>query len=344
MNEQKIHTYTFHVNGMHCKACEHLVESELGVLDTVASVHANLSGQTVQVSGVFEEKTETEIAELLTASVAVHGYTVSTEKGVQEKKWSEFLVAFPIAIVFLGVFVFLQKTGLVHFVGTDTMTYGTVFVIGIIASLSSCMAVVGGLLLSLSATFAKEGNSVIPQTLFHGGRIVSFFLLGGVIGMLGTAFTLSAGATFVLDMAIGIVMLILGFNLLDVYQRTRGFQIAMPRFISRHAFRVSKLNHTLTPLLAGVATFFLPCGFTQSMQLYALGTGGFLNGGLTMLAFALGTFPVLALISASSLSIQESPKKGIFFKTAGLIVIAFALMNIINSFVIMGALSPVFTF
>ena len=63
-----------------------------------------------------------------------------------------------------------------------------------------------------------------------------------------------------------------------------------------------------------------------------------------MLAFAFGTLPVLALISFSSFSIQQSAKAGIFFKSAGLIVILFALFNLINSFVIVGLIPPVFNF
>ena len=101
---------------------------------------------------------------------------------------------------------------------------------------------------------------------------------------------------------------------------------------------------SIAALLVGVATFFLPCGFTQSMQLYTLTTGSFLTGGLTMFAFALGTLPVLALISFSSFSIQKSSKAGVFFKTAGLIVIMFALFNLINSLVVIGVIPPVFNF
>jgi sulfite exporter TauE/SafE len=118
----------------------------------------------------------------------------------------------------------------------------------------------------------------------------------------------------------------------------------MPKFLSKHALGVSKFNHRLTPFLVGVVTFFLPCGFTQSMQLYALTTGSFLTGGLTMLAFALGTLPVLSLISFSSFSIQKSSKSGIFFKTAGLIVIMFALFNLLNSLVVVGIIPPIFNF
>lgn len=118
----------------------------------------------------------------------------------------------------------------------------------------------------------------------------------------------------------------------------------MPRFLSKHAMGVAKFNHRFTPFLVGIATFFLPCGFTQSMQIYTLSTGGFLAGALTMLIFALGTLPVLGLISFSSFSIQNGPKAGIFFKTAGLIVIMFALFNLINSLVVAGVINPVFNF
>ena len=192
------------------------------------------------------------------------------------------------------VFVLLQKFGIVNLVSAGDVTYGTAFIVGIVASLSTCMAVVGGLVLSMSATFAREGDKVRPQILFHIGRIVSFFILGGVIGAVGSAFQLGATGTFVLGMIIGLVMLVLGINLLDVAHWTKRFQPSMPKFVSRRALRITEMNHTLTPALVGIATFFLPCGFTQSMQIYTLSTGSFLGGGLTMLTFALGTFPYCA--------------------------------------------------
>lgn len=344
MNNQKTKTYTFHVDGMHCASCVFLTENELVELSYITSAKSNITDGTVVVTGRFVDKTEQEIADGLTQALQKHGYTVSVEKKVQTILWSDFKVAVPIALAFALLFVVLQKIGLVNLVGGGTVTYGTAFGIGIIASLSTCMAVVGGLLLSMSATFAKEGDTVRPQLMFHGGRIVAFFILGGVIGAIGSAFTLSASATFVLSIVIGAVMLILGINLLDVFPWAKKLQPSMPKFIARRAQGMSKYTHTLTPLLVGIGTFFLPCGFTQSMQLYTLSTGSFLSGGLTMLAFALGTFPVLALISFSSLSIHQSSKAGIFFKSAGLIVILFALFNILNSFVGIGFIPPLFNF
>ena len=329
---------------MHCKACIFLTESELMDVPNVSSAKSNLNTHTVELVGDFGDKSEEVIALELTDVLKKHGYTLSVEKQKKTKNWSDFKIAVPVAIGFGVLFVLLQKLGIVNLVGGGNVTYGTAFFIGIIASLSTCMAVVGGLLLSMSATFAKEGDKIKPQLMFHGGRIVAFFILGGVIGAIGSAFTLNTTATFILGVVIAIVMLILGINLLDVFPWAKRLQPSMPKFISKHAHGISTLNHTLTPLLVGIATFFLPCGFTQSMQLYTLTTGSFLEGGLTMLSFALGTLPVLALISFSSFSIQNSKKSGIFFKSAGLIVILFAVFNLINALVVIGAIPPIFNF
>ncbi len=339
--EQK-NTYTFNVHGMHCNACVVLTEGELKDHPKVSSAASDLKSRSVEICGDFGGMPLEDIAKELTNLLSQH--SLSMEKERKEIPWKEFTIAVPIAFGFALVFVLLQKFGIVNLVSAGDVTYGTAFIVGIVASLSTCMAVVGGLVLSMSATFAREGDKVRPQILFHIGRIVSFFILGGVIGAVGSAFQLGATGTFVLGMIIGLVMLVLGINLLDVAHWTKRFQPSMPKFVSRRALRITEMNHTLTPALVGIATFFLPCGFTQSMQIYTLSTGSFLGGALTMLTFALGTFPVLALISFSSLSIHTGSKAGVFFKSAGLIVILFAVFNIINSLAAIGWIAPVFNF
>ena len=329
---------------MHCKACVLLTEEELKEDPRVIAATTSLKTQSVKVTGNFGDTTQEALANELTELLTKHGYALSIEKPKKVVKWKEFITATPFVIAFVLLFILLQKIGIINMVDTSQVTYGTAFVIGIIASLSTCMAMVGGLVLSMSATFAREGDKVRPQVLFHIGRIVSFFVLGGIIGSAGTVFQLGQSGIFVMSLLVGMVMLILGINLLDIFHFTKRFQFTMPKFFSKKVTDVTKMNHTLTPALVGMATFFLPCGFTQSMQLYSLTTGSFLNGGLTMLSFALGTFPVLALISFSSLSIHTKASSGVFFKTAGLIVILFALLNILNSFVAIGILPPIFNF
>jgi sulfite exporter TauE/SafE/copper chaperone CopZ len=338
--EHKQKSYTFHIDGMHCKACSLQVESELKDLSYVTEAHADIKTQTLKVTGDFDGVPPEALAEDFSHLLAGHKYHVSVEKKIQSKHLSDFKIALPLAVGFIAVFILLQKIGLINSINATKLSYGKVFLIGVIASLSSCMAVVGGLVLSMSATFAREGDRVRPQTLFHVGRILSFIIFGGLIGLIGSAFHLSTMLTMVLGLVVGLVMLVMGLNLLDVFHMTKLFQPIMPKFISERAFDVSKFNHRVTPLLVGIATFFLPCGFTQSMQVYALSTGSFTTGALTMFAFALGTLPALLLVSFSSFGFTGTRRSRIFFRTAGIIVILFALLGIINSFVVIGILPP----
>ncbi len=337
-------TYIYHVSGMHCPSCPILIESEISDLIEVTKVKASLKENRIEVEGNFESKSKEELAKDFNEILKSHGYTLSEEKQKRKIKWPEFFIAIPIALVFIFLFILLQKLGIVNLVTGSKVTYGTAFIIGIIASVSSCMAVVGGLVLSMSATFAKEGDKVRPQILFHVGRLVSFFVLGGIIGILGATFTLGGTGTFVLSFLVAIILLILGINLLDIFPWAKKLQPALPAFLGKRVNNLKTINHTLTPLLVGVATFFLPCGFTQSMQIYALSTGSFATASLIMFAFALGTLPVLALLSFSSSGIHKKAQSGIFFKTAGLIVIFFGIFNLINSLVIVGIIPPLFNF
>lgn len=340
MNTQKL---TLHIKGMHCSACTLLTETEATELPYITHAKSDLKHHTITVEGDLADKLPEEVARALTEKLHPRGYSVSVERQTHSIRWADFKVAIPVALAFLVGFVALQKLGIVNLVQAGTVTYGTAFALGIVASLSTCMAVVGGLVLSMSATFAKEGDRVRPQILFHIGRLISFFVFGGVIGALGSAFALNATASFVLGLLIAGIMLILGINLLGIFHWSKRLQPAMPKFLARHAYGMSKLNHTLTPFLVGIATFFLPCGFTQSMQIYTLSTGSFLTGALTMSSFALGTLPVLGLVSFSSFSIHDRSYAGAFFKSAGLIVILFALYNLMNSLVVIGLMEPLFS-
>lgn len=339
-----VKTITLHVTGMHCSACPVLIESELTDLPEISKAKASLKHHRVEVTGEFGDKTLEHISRDLTEILKQHGYAVSTERQRHAVNWKDFTLATPIAGAFIALFIILQNLGIVNLVTTANVTYGTAFVIGLIASVSTCMAVVGGLVLSTSASFAKEGDKVKPQMFFHVGRLVSFFLLGGAIGALGSAFSLGATGTFVLSFLVAIILLILGLNLLDVFPWAKKLQPTLPSLIGRHVNELKSVNHTFTPLLLGAATFLLPCGFTQSMQIYTLTTGSFWTGALTMSAFALGTLPVLALLSFSSLTIHKKAQSGVFFKTAGLVVIFFGIFNLINSLVAAGFIAPLFSF
>lgn len=337
-------THIFHADGMHCQACLSLIESELENLPEINKVKASLRDQQVVIIGDFGDKKPEHIATDLNSILKPHGYTLSLEKRAHRARWSELKIAAPAAVAIIAIFIILQKLGVINLIASDEVTYGAAFLIGLIASVSTCLAVVGGLVLSLSASFAKQGDRWRPQLFFHFGRLTSFFFLGGAIGAAGASFQLSNAGALILNLIIAAVLIILGVNLLDLFPQLKKFQPTLPAFLGRRVHNLKNLNHTLTPLLVGLATFFLPCGFTQSMQLYTLTTGDFLTGALTMFIFALGTLPVLAVLSFSSLAIHRKTSSGIFFKTAGLVVIFFGAVNLLNSLAVAGLLPPLFNF
>ena len=334
-------TYVFHVNGMHCKACTIIIEETFTALPNVEGAHVSLTDQHVTVTGEFFGSPE-EVAEELTKLIKNHGYTLSVEKITSSAGWRDFSYAIPIALILITAFLLLQGAGLTSLITGSNVSYGTAFIIGLIASVSSCLAIVGGLVLSLSASSAKEGGTWRTQSLFHVGRLGGFFILGGLVGIIGNSLHLGLTANIVLGGVVALVMLILGINLLDVFHFTKKLQFTLPTSFSKKIVSGSRKDHYFAPLLVGIGTFFLPCGFTQSMQLYALSTGSFVQGSLTMFVFALGTLPMLALLSFGSLNIVHKPWKGIFFKTAGIIVIALALFNLVNTLTTAGIISPIF--
>jgi hypothetical protein len=109
----------------------------------------------------------------------------------------------------------------------------------------------------------------------------------------------------------------------------------IPRSLAQRIHGLAERDTKQTAFLLGGLTFFLPCGFTQALQLYVLAKGDFLTGALTMLAFALGTLPALLSLSAVS-SFAKGALQRRFLKIAGAAVILLGIMNIQSGLVLTG--------
>lgn len=330
----------FQVEGMHCAACELVIEKKFSKFKGVKKVDAVLNQNKVYLQ--LEDGIEgNKIREDLSKLIEPDGYRLVENRSKSKVNYKELVLGLIIASAIVIIFFLIQKSGIVNLAGDGNVTLPFVFLIGVVASLSTCMAVVGGLCISISSNYAKEHKSR-PLVFFHISRIISFFILGGVIGLLGSAFVLTTEMSFALSLTLFFVMIVMGLNLLDIFPWAKKLQIKMPKSVGRNILKMEDREGLLTPILLGAVTFFLPCGFTQSMQIYSLTTGSFITGALTMLVFALGTFPVLALISFASVKLSKTLQSGLFFKTAGILVLFFALFNFISALVAVGLIPPIF--
>ena len=334
-----MNTYTFHVSGTHCPSCKIFIEDTLNEQIGIDGTSVDLKQETVTLNTTLDENPH-KLAEMLTEKIKHNGYILSVERKAKEKKDNGIIwQALPIGLAFLALFFIVQKSGILNFGLGGTVTPVTSFIIGLVASVSSCLAVVGGLVLSLSATVSQDKISDIkPMMLFHGGRLISFAILGGVLGAIGSAIGISFTVTATLGIIASVVMIVLGLNLAGVFEKN---MVALPSEVFSF-FR--KIEHqTAAPFLVGVGTFFLPCGFTQAMQVAALSSGSFFSGFMIMTAFALGTLPMLVLLSFGSASFAQSKHAALFFKSAGVLVIGLGSFTLLAGLAGLGIIDPLFS-
>lgn len=331
--------YTFHISGTHCASCKILIEDILSEQSSIVASSVDLKKEEITVE-TSSGKNQHEIAVLINDIIKEYGYITSVEKRVEVKNNSgDIWKALPIGVIFLVLFFVLQKSGVLNFGIGGGVTPVTGFLIGIIASLSSCLAIVGGLVLSLSAKVMEDNSAnKKPLFLFHIGRIVGFAVLGGVLGLIGEAVGINLVLSGILGIVASLVMIILGANLIGIIKKNT---FTLPS--SLFSFFRKREHDMVTPLLIGIGTFFLPCGFTQSMQISALSSGSFTSGFLIMFSFAMGTLPILALVSFGSVSFAKSKYAPLFFKTAGFIVIGLGIFSLLSGLAGLGIIAPLFT-
>jgi len=318
------------VTGLHCKACEILSEDALERVKGVT--HAKVNQKTGEAEIFYKEEKIPALSEIKNSLEEI-GYRVkdiedNNEDKSKTGKYSWVVLVLAIIIIYWFISLY-NLPDFSSFLGQGEFSFSLALLVGLVAGVSTCLALVGGLILGLSANYAKEHPEATrfqkfrPHLLFNVGRIGGFFILGGTLGLIGSTFKLSPIFNGILIILAGLTIMFLGLKLLDI-PAFNDLEISLPKNFG-HKFK------TNNALILGALTFFLPCGFTQAMQIYALGTGNFLSGGLVMALFALGTAPGL-LGLGGLVSLIKKGKSNLFFKIAGGIIIIFALFNLNNGF------------
>jgi sulfite exporter TauE/SafE/copper chaperone CopZ len=340
----------FRVQGIHCASCVVRIERKLKQIEGVQKVEVD--GTVGKVELVC---TCIPPLEQLHQAVQTDGYAIlvwEDEKGpstasVDKNTPRDYLEIGLIALACVGLFLILSRWSFIpKGIGvSDNMGYGIVFVFGLIASVSSCAAATGGLLIGMTTVYherqADSGslNKMRPALLFNLGRILSYTFFGAVIGSLGSVFTLSPQLNGSIALVAALFMLLLGIQLLKLFPWMRRFQPRMPKFIAHKVYDASGKPSHMAFFLVGAGTFFLPCGFTQALQLYVLGRGNAVAGALTMLIFSLGTFPTLLSFGAIS-SLFTGGVQRYVVKVSGVLVLLIGLLNFSSGLTIAGIALP----
>jgi len=325
---------TYFVQGMHCASCEVLIEKKLSALKEVKSVEASADKGKVFIVYQGEKPNINRLNKIFKGENYLF-FDQPIRIAEQKQENSFFTIVGAALFIIIGFFL-IKNSGLTSLISVNsTSSLPMFFLLGLLAGVSTCAALVGGLVLSMSKQWAElysEKNSTLekiqPHLMFNIGRIVSYALFGGVIGAIGSKFQISLTFTSVLIVAVSVMMFFLSLQMLGV-KRFRKFQFTMPKFITMRLADETKFQGKQMPFLMGALTFFLPCGFTITAQGLALISGSAIQGAFIMFFFALGTLPALLTIGLSAVKFCRQPHfANKFLKVAGVLVLFFALFNI----------------
>lgn len=311
--EQKLVSKVLHIDGMTCTSCEMRIENVLKKLEGIEDVKVSYSDSSVRVTydviALGLDKIMESIEKLHYKVESVDGRKIggqkendsSTQDSADKKMGINQLVF--IGIVVLALYLIINNTVGFNFIPevNQSMGYGILFVVGLLTSLH-CIAMCGGINLSVCVKYAGGNNDsrfgkLMPSALYNIGRVISYTLIGGIVGALGSVVSFSGTAKGVVAILSGVFMVIMGLNMLNIFPWLRKLNPRMPKIFGN---KVHSNSGSKGPLFVGLLNGLMPCGPLQAMQLYALGTGSFTAGAISMFLFSVGTVPLMFGFGAAS--------------------------------------------
>ncbi|MBC6696061.1 sulfite exporter TauE/SafE family protein [Terrisporobacter mayombei] len=304
-------TKFFDVYGMKCHSCESTVEHEINQLSGISSIQADHENSMVIVTYDNELCSDIEILN------AIKNCGFSNKNNL-------LLKVLGLSILVISMF-FLGNNPLI---GTSTSyilnetSFFMLFALGIFTSFH-CIGMCGGIILTQTFNKYDKISSLKSSFLYNLGRVISYTILGGIIGALGSVFASSTKLQSLIQLIAALFMIISGLNMIGIKLFKK---FTLPSIFNKSTC----VNNHKNPFIIGYLNGFLPCGPLQTMQLYALSSGSFIMGASSMFVFSLGTVPVMLGFAYLSSKISERYSDRIL-KYAGLLIIIFGLFMIKRS-------------
>lgn len=310
------------VSGMTCAGCETRIEGALTALPGVKKAQASAKDGWVAVT-YDPQKAKPETFQ---KAIEEQGYTVGSgakpegktsgkNSGIAKAAGAGALV---LIFILLGShFGWFQLFNLFPVATKDT-GFGMLFVIGLLTSVH-CVAMCGGINLSQCLAGNGQGrfSGLLPSLKYNLGRVVSYTVIGGIVGAIGSAVQFTGTLRGIVQLLAGVFMVLMGISLSGLFPALARFTPHLPKALGRKINKEKRESNS--PLYVGLLNGLMPCGPLQAMQLYALSTGSILGGAASMLLFSLGTVPLMFALGALSSILSRKFTK--YMVTAGAVLV-----------------------
>lgn len=300
---------TIQVQNMTCNNCKNKITKALKAKDGVRTVQVKIASQQVEIQ--YDEHVIREVQ--LYYALEKLGYPPVANANIQLKQKRKEVLEIFITILLVGfilqrfnVFTLFASTPIIE----EGMSLLAILMVGLFTSFH-CLGMCGGLALSGSAT---SKNPLKASVIYHSGRLMMYTIIGMLAGLIGSWFTLSESLQGMMYVIASMVMIYMGITQLQIFPN-------LPKIQLFHANPVYEPHNTF---FKGMLNGLLPCGIMQMMQLYALTSGSWFMGGLSMLVFGLGTLPLLLGLGAMTKFLKKQ-FKDTFLQWSGALVIILGL-------------------
>ncbi len=325
--------HTIYIEGMSCVACEKLLRKSCG----------KISGCQVHEVSHKKWRLECECDNITTLkkieqAIVDHGYKVSDGsnkvnpwKAVWTKSADERIEIAVILVIAIVVVMLLSDINIYQYLPSfsNEVSIGVAILVWLVASVSSCLAVVWWVVIGFSEYIDKSSSRrwrLRVQISFQLGRIIGFAVLGAILWLLGNVISINLWAQWLLNIIVGIVFVYMWLYMFGLLPNITQLGFHLP---SSWTDKLDTTKSTWYAPIIGALTFFLPCWFTQSMQVMALWSWDPLQWALIMWAFAIGTAPALLAVWLGSSYIKGTSMKMVN-RVIGCLIVFFGLYTINN--------------
>jgi sulfite exporter TauE/SafE len=224
---------------------------------------------------------------------------------------------------------------------TDTL-YLLYLSTGFTVGFGHCVGMCGPIMLSFSLNL-KEKSILVPQLLYHLGRITTYAILGGVVAAMGS-FTMVAAHIERFQKGVmvfaGALIVFMGLAMAGWLPVSRifGDHSNPSRWISKGFGKLLKAKSTIVYLPLGLLLGLLPCGPVYTALLGSARAGmdadsllyGWLAGMGLMGAFGVGTVPALFLV-AKLADMGWLKSRAIIYKAGAVLMIGVGIIFILRA-------------
>lgn len=323
-----------YIDGIHCRSCKILIESEIDVLVGVKNVNVDYQTGECQIEFDDEKISQKQIFK----AIEKLDYKIKDEptpgnEAPKKQTPKNLIIAGLLLLLFAAGYYLIKYFGLLEILSKlneTKISYWLIFLIGVLVSFH-CIGMCGGMVVAYTAKHQAEknkGNSSLPHLQYNLGRLISYSAIGAVLGGFGSFFGINPTFTGVITLLAGIFMVLMGLSLLTNFTWLEKIKLRTPSSIARFLYNQKHTKKPKGPFLIGILNGFMPCGPLQAIQLYALASGSIISGALSMGIFALGTAPLMfGFGSFISLVSQDRIKQIMKFSGAIVMVLGLLMFN-----------------